>query len=182
MSESGILKTIRLAVQLPARRLFRNNVGSAIAIDRNGQKRRIRFGLCKGSSDLIGWTTTEITKEMVGQKIAVFTAVEVKGEKTVVKDDQKNFNNAVRKAGGIAGIARSPAMAEAIISGGIMTDQQESLRLEIEAKTGKSVGAIENRSGVWWACVDPEGWQPVPDLLDMTDDEAHDQGLIDLGL
>ena len=40
--------------------------------------RQIKYGLCNGSSDLIGWTPITITPDMIGKKIAVFTAIEVK--------------------------------------------------------------------------------------------------------
>lgn len=85
--------------------LFRNNVGTAYQ-EYNGVKRIINFGLCKGSSDLIGWTEVTITPEMVGQKMAIFTAIEVKLEKGKVSKEQENFINQVNGAGGIAKIER----------------------------------------------------------------------------
>lgn len=62
----------------------------------------MRAGLCEGSSDLIGWTTVEITPEMVGRKVAVFTAVEVKVPGKRPTAEQVNFLAQVRTAGGIA--------------------------------------------------------------------------------
>ena len=94
-------------------RLFRNNVGTgyqgkSLRLE-NGDvlikhPRLINFGLKKGSSDLIGWTTIEITPEMIGKKIAVFTAVELKTEKDRASKEQINFIEQVHKAGGLAGI------------------------------------------------------------------------------
>lgn len=90
---------------IPGVRLFRNNVGMAIQQD----GRRIRYGLFPGSSDLIGWKSVEITPEMVGRKVAVFTAVEVKTPKGRLSAAQKNFIDVVREHGGIAGVARTKA-------------------------------------------------------------------------
>ena len=94
--------------------LFRNNVGTAyqgqmgsISGDRVLlYPRFVEFGLCKGSSDLIGWTEITITADMLGSKVAVFTAVEVKTESGKVSKEQQNFINNVNKAGGIAKIER----------------------------------------------------------------------------
>lgn len=55
------------------------------------------FGLCIGSSDLIGVTPD-----------GRFLAVEVKTSKGRTTIQQTNFIDAVRNAGGVAGIARSP--------------------------------------------------------------------------
>lgn len=69
------------------------------------------FGLCVGSSDLIGCTPVVITEDMVGQTIGCFTAIEVKTPKGRPTNEQTNFIDAVLRAGGIAGIARSPEEA-----------------------------------------------------------------------
>jgi hypothetical protein len=79
-------------------RIFRNNTGAVVTQD----GRLVTFGLCKGSSDLIGWTEVEITPEMVGQKLAVFTAVEVKKKGKKPTKEQKQFIKIVSDAGGIA--------------------------------------------------------------------------------
>ena len=78
--------------------------------------RPIKFGLCPGSSDLIGWTTIEITPEMVGRSVAVFTAVEVKSATGRASKKQKNFIKRIHDCGGIAGIARSLDDAESIVN------------------------------------------------------------------
>ena len=103
MSEKTFQERIKYELSQDGYTLFRNNVGLAKLAD----GRRIRYGLCPGSSDLIGWKTITVTPEMIGQKIAVFTAIEVKskhGKKTSGK--QQNFIDAVRQAGGIAEIRR----------------------------------------------------------------------------
>jgi len=102
-SEQTIQQHIRLACSIGSCRLFRNNTGTLRDI--NG--RPVTFGLCKGSADLIGWTTRTITSEMVGQQIAVFTSIEVKSSSGRVKPEQQQWLNAVLAAGGIAGVARS---------------------------------------------------------------------------
>jgi hypothetical protein len=43
----------------------------------------VRFGLCKGSSDLIGLRSLEITPELVGLRLAQFVALEVKAAQGV---------------------------------------------------------------------------------------------------
>lgn len=94
-------------------RMFRNNVG---AFQRKG--RWIRFGLIKGSSDLIGWTPVEITKDMVGHTMAVFTAIECKAKKGRATPPQLYFIERVKLDGGYAGIARSAEDALKIIGRG----------------------------------------------------------------
>ena len=91
-------KIIKIA-HTPRGRLLRNNVGAAKV-----GNRFIKYGLGKGSSDLIGWTTVEITPDMVGQKVAVFTAVEIKTVNDRSSPEQRNFIEQVHKAGGLAGI------------------------------------------------------------------------------
>ena len=67
------------------------------------------YGLCVGSSDLIGFTPVEITQDMVGRRLAVFTAVECKRERGGgLSPEQANFLRRVLEAGGFAITARSP--------------------------------------------------------------------------
>ena len=72
----------------------------------------MQFGLCKGSADLIGWTSRTITKEMVGQQVAIFTSIEVKTPTGRVRPEQQQWLAAVQAAGGIAAVARSVADCE----------------------------------------------------------------------
>ncbi len=125
MQESNILKLVQLAVsKLGSVTTFRNNTAQGwvgIPVARNATKitlaeyRPLHAGLTKGSSDLIGWTEVVITPDMVGRKVAIFTAIEVKSASGRARPDQLNFIEQVRKAGGIAGIARSPDEARDII-------------------------------------------------------------------
>lgn len=112
--ESDIMRRIQIAISATGARLFRNNVALAWAgqVQRFPQRttivldpsdivirnaRPIHAGLIEGSSDLIGWTQT-----------GKFLAVEVKTGTGKTSDAQVNFINAVKSAGGIAYIARSP--------------------------------------------------------------------------
>ena len=103
MTEQQIQQHIRLTCSTGATRLFRNNTGTLR--DQNG--RPVQFGLCKGSADLIGWTTRTITPDMVGQQVAVFTSIEVKSSTGRLRPEQRQWLEAVQAAGGIAGVARS---------------------------------------------------------------------------
>ena len=106
-------------------RAYRNNTGAAW----RGKSHRtklgnlviedpnlIQYGLKKGSSDLICIYRIEITPEMVGKKIGIFTAIEIKTEKGVVSKEQKDFINTITKLGGIAGTARSVEDAVGLIN------------------------------------------------------------------
>lgn len=111
MNETNLLKTIQLAVgRIQSVRLFRNNVGVAVA----PQGGVVRYGLCNGSSDLIGWQSLTVTPDMVGKRIARFVAVEVKTERGRISEEQTRFLSAVKDAGGIGEICRSPEDARKI--------------------------------------------------------------------
>ena len=121
--ETNISNQIRLAVAYLGTKLFRNHVGFIKDKDGVGH----RFGLCKGSSDCIGWTTVKITPEMVGRKVAVFTAIEVKIPNwTPPKETNKkafehytrqlDFIGVVKKSGGISGFARCDKEAIDIVN------------------------------------------------------------------
>lgn len=126
MSERALLNQILLAATRARARLFRNNVGQGwvgTVVHRGPDTltlhdpRPLQTGLCKGSSDMIGWRPVTITPDMVGQTLAVFCAVETKGERTKVTDEQRHFIEAVRAAGGRAGLAYTVAEAIGILNG-----------------------------------------------------------------
>ena len=110
-SEQSIQQHIRIACSTGATRLFRNNTGTL----RDQHGRPVQFGLCKGSSDLIGWRTITITPDMVGKQVAIFTSIEVKTPTGRVQPEQQQWLDAVQAAGGVAGVARSVEDAQAII-------------------------------------------------------------------
>jgi hypothetical protein len=115
-NESELLKKIQVKLS-PQTILFRNNVGTGwigtVKRSKTGSgiyienSRPLNAGLCVGSSDLIGWKSIEITPDMVGKKIAVFVAIEGKTGKLNPTPEQLNFIEQLKKAGGIAGVARS---------------------------------------------------------------------------
>lgn len=68
---------------------------------------RIKAGLSQeGSSDLIGWYSVTITTDMVGKRIAIFTAFEIKTAAGKVSPEQANFIKQVAENGGISAILR----------------------------------------------------------------------------
>lgn len=114
MIEKDVERTLILHASQCGATMFKNNVGKL----RDERGNIVTFGLCKGSSDLIGWTPITITPEMVGKKIAVFTAVEVKLDKHgkyQATKEQKQFINVVRNNGGFAGVADCKKDLEDII-------------------------------------------------------------------
>lgn len=91
MSESETQRAILLALtSVPGCRMFRNSVGVA----REGN-RVTRYGLCVGSSDLIGWYRGR------------FVAIEVKSATGRTTIEQDRFLDAVWRDGGLAGVCRS---------------------------------------------------------------------------
>lgn len=133
MSEQDIMHRVMLALSRAGARVFRNNVAQAVVggVQWIHQKqtvvvnrgdcvvrcaRVLHAGLCDGSSDLIGWTPVQITPEMVGRTVAVFTAPEIKAEKGRKRAGQVNFCDQVTAAGGIAGFVRSPEEAVALLA------------------------------------------------------------------
>lgn len=104
MREQAIMQRVMLAASRLGWRIFRNNVG--VLPDRRGVP--VRYGLCPGSSDLIGWRSVTITPAMVGDTIAQFVAVEVKTPSGKVSPEQMAWLTAVLEAGGVAMVARDP--------------------------------------------------------------------------
>lgn len=99
----------------PDVRIFRNNVGVLTDVYGN----HVRFGLCPGSSDLIGWRTITITPDMVGKPIAQFMALEGKRHGGKPSEIQENFIAAVIKAGGHAGVFSSEQEFTTIVTEGM---------------------------------------------------------------
>jgi hypothetical protein len=111
-SEHEIQQRIRLACGRGPVRLWRNNTGALV----DQQGRFVRFGLCKGSSDLIGLRSLEITSELVGQRIAQFVALEVKTPLGTLSPEQRAFLQLVEHLGGVAAVCRSVNEAEQVLA------------------------------------------------------------------
>jgi hypothetical protein len=112
--ERDIQAQILLALSRGPTRLLRINAGvawqgSVLQHNRDllvlADPRALRLA-APGVSDLIGWTE--------GGR---FVAVEVKGPRGRVTDEQKAFIDLVRRSGGLAGVARSVEEATAILEG-----------------------------------------------------------------
>ena len=62
----------------------------------------IKYGLYPGSGDMVGWHPVVITPDMVGQRIGVFTSVEIKTENDRMSKKQGIWRRNVLAGGGIA--------------------------------------------------------------------------------
>jgi hypothetical protein len=102
MKEANIQAQIMLALSKAGCIVWRNNTGALT--DKTG--RLVRYGLCKGSSDIIGVCPD-----------GRFLAVEVKSAKNRLTQDQERFISAVKASGGRAGVARSVDDAMGILEG-----------------------------------------------------------------
>lgn len=101
------MRRIQVALSRLGARVFRNQVGR-YELKSGGW---LSSGLCVGSSDLVGWLPVAVTPEMVGRRVAVFVAVEVKDLKGRTTPAQDLFLKMVTESGGIAFTARSEAEA-----------------------------------------------------------------------
>lgn len=111
MSEQELQQRIRLELGTGPVRLWRNNVGAL----RDPRGRLVSYGLCTGSSDLIGLRQLTISPEHLGQQLAVFSAIEVKTRRGRPTAEQERFLAVVQRLGGLAGVARSLAEARTIL-------------------------------------------------------------------
>lgn len=62
------------------------------------------YGLGVGISDLVGFTEVDIDESMVGERLPIFTAFEVKKGRGKASIEQENFIKFIRSKGGIGGI------------------------------------------------------------------------------
>ena len=111
MSEQELQQRIRLELGKGPVRLWRNNVGAL----RDERGRLVTYGLCKGSSDLIGLRQVLIGPEHLGQTLAVFTAIEVKAPGGRLREEQQSFLALVERFGGYGGVAMSTAEAARVL-------------------------------------------------------------------
>jgi len=92
MTERTLMHEIMLALSEAGCMVWRNNTGALP--DKYG--RPVQFGLCRGSSDIIGIAPD-----------GSFLAVEVKTKTGRTTKEQENFIWRVQYCGGIAGVVRS---------------------------------------------------------------------------
>lgn len=126
MKESTLQNAIRNAL-VGEGLFFRANVGQAwtgskvekLAGNRVliHDARPFSTGLPAGFADIFGARSVLITPEMIGQELAVFTALEVKTETGRVSENQANFLSAIKRVGGRAGVVRSTTDALKIVKG-----------------------------------------------------------------
>lgn len=94
--------------------LFRNNVGT-VALENGGM---IRYGVGgPGGSDFIGYKTLVITPDMVGDRVAVFVAIESKRPGGNLTEAQEEFLRNVTYDGGKAGVVHSVEELARILGG-----------------------------------------------------------------
>lgn len=113
-SETNLVRAIMLEASRLGARLFRNNVGQGwvgksfkatapmtVTLAPGDvvvrQARPLHAGLAEGSGDLIGWT-----------EAGRFASVEVKTATGTMRPAQTAWISAVGRAGGVAGVCRSP--------------------------------------------------------------------------
>lgn len=92
MKEKDIVRLCMAAAHEMGAIVWRNNTGALL----NAKGRLVRYGLCVGSSDLIGIYQGR------------FLAIECKTKYGKTTTNQTDFINTIKKAGGIAFVAKSP--------------------------------------------------------------------------
>jgi len=126
MSEKNLINEVGLYFTSIGGRIFRNNIGQAwqgrgkpfraqmpVSVRLNAgdivlrSAVPIKYGLCVGSGDQIGWRPLKITQEMVGTTIAQFVSIESKYGGTLTTPEQITWRDNVNKAGGFARIIHS---------------------------------------------------------------------------
>lgn len=98
-TEGVVMDEVRLALNCIEGVWWRNNVGVAVF-----DNRKVRFGLCKGSADLIGMYRGR------------FVAIETKTEIGRLSSDQRRFRDLVEMKRGIYGVVRSAKQATAFLA------------------------------------------------------------------
>lgn len=122
MSETDLMRQLQRRASEAGARLFRQNTGMAwvgkaergyagrvVRLDAGDvviRKARPFHAGVTGMSDLGGWRPRIIEPHMVGSTVAVVAQVEVKAGAPVTAE-QNAWIEAVRQAGGLAGVARS---------------------------------------------------------------------------
>lgn len=118
-SEKRIEQEITLECSQVGSTVFKNQVGTAYRgrmIVKNGVRMildpvLVRYGLDKGSSDLIGIRPMVITQDMVGKTFGQFLSIEVKKDKTKgykATKEQKDWIAFINGNGGLGFVCDDP--------------------------------------------------------------------------
>lgn len=115
MSETDNKNDIVSALSSGPSRLFKFQCGTFHLSD----GRYITSGI-PGMSDLLGWHTVQITSDMVGKWVPIYSTIEVKkiGARTARTrlQLQKSFIAEVKRHGGLSGFARTVEEARTILN------------------------------------------------------------------
>ena len=119
MGESAIMHHAWTAMVEAGAKLWRNSVGVGVV----GRMKReggtvtvygastVRFGLCVGSPDLVGYLPVVVTPAMVGTKIALFVGAEAKDTDGCLSPEQGKFIAVAREDGAVCFAFHSVAEA-----------------------------------------------------------------------
>ncbi len=111
-AHSKLVRDIQLACSHGPVRLFINNVGE---IHENG--RHVIYGLCPGSSDLIGFRYRgQVSSSAYIGPCAQFVALEVKTGRAQPTREQSDFLDLVVSMGGIGAVVRSVEEARQMLN------------------------------------------------------------------
>ena len=111
--ETAIQNGARLELSRHGILNWRNQVGAAETTD----GRYIKFGLFKGSADVIGCQPYVVRQEDVGTTIGIFTSVELKTATGRMTKDQITWQQAIGQFGGNGWVIRDPAEITDLLCG-----------------------------------------------------------------
>lgn len=118
--ETPIVANIRIALGMePDLHLMRNHVGGSAEYNIEADEvRHQRFGLAKGSTDLVGILRRPMIDARTGQRVTVGTwfCLEVKTPVGRLSDDQKRWHRLARLFGAFVAIARNDNEARAALA------------------------------------------------------------------
>lgn len=104
MTESALYKSLPIAATKLNHRVWRNEIGAAKYKNKSGDVYHVPYGIPgPGGSDMIGYTLLQITPDMIGKKLPIFSAFECKWKRKRATADQQKFLNHILSVGGIAG-------------------------------------------------------------------------------
>ena len=104
---------VALGKKFSTGRFFRNEVGEGwffppwMRVFSQEDKRYLVYCLSPDTPDIVGFTEIEVTLDMVGKKLAVFTGYEIKTGNAVQTSGQKNFQKILESMGGRYIVVRS---------------------------------------------------------------------------